>query len=374
LLIVKYDKMSNLRNLFLYLDFLKNISSSKLVKLAKKYETCKEEIFNDYIKSRIEIDNIKVEYNNTWEKEVEHILQKMYRYNIKFVNFLDIEYPELLREINNPPFNIYYIGDLGVINLKNTITIVGTRKVSKEGEKSTRLFVQHLTKLGITTISGMALGVDKIVHEETIKNGGKTIAVLPFTPHIPTPYQNKEVYTKILDTGGIIISEFLENVKKSPNLFPIRNRILAGLSMHTLVTEASLDSGALITAELAFSYNRNVYAIPNSIYFENAKGCNKLIKTNKAKLVEHPSEIVEEMGFKQYNLIKNINILKNDNENNLLTQEEKLIIEKLSKSSMIIDQLIIETSISLDGLNSILFEMEMKGYIKKSNTGEYELI
>jgi len=365
--------MSNLRNLFLYLDFLKNIGSSKLIRLIKKYETNKEELFNDYIKNRIETDNIKIEYNKIWEKEVEHILKKLCKYNIKFVNFLDTEYPQLLREINNPPFNLYYIGDLENINLKNTITIVGTRKVSKEGERSAKLFVQHLTEFGITTISGLALGVDKIVHEETIQNGGKTIAVLPFAPHIPTPYQNKETYTKILNTGGIIFSEFLENVKRSPNLFPVRNRILAGLSMHTLVVEASLDSGALITAELAFNYNRYVYAIPNSIFFENAKGCNKLIKTNKAKLVEHPSEIIEEMGFKQNNLIKHANILKNYNDNDLLTQEEKLIIEKLSKNSMIIDQLIIETNISLDNLNSILFKMEMKGYVKKAHTGEYEL-
>lgn len=177
------------------------------------------------------------------------------------IKISDANYPDLLKNIYDPPKTLYVKGQLPKGRM---IAVVGTRKMMDFGEKTCAKLVREFVKEGFIIISGMALGIDAVAHWTAIKNNGKTIAVLGAGVNVIYPPENKDLYYKILKTGGAIVSEVEPNKRVSRDLFPARNRIISGMATAVIVVEGALKSGSLITARLALEQGREVFAVPGS--------------------------------------------------------------------------------------------------------------
>ena len=203
------------------------------------------------------------------------------------------EYPEKLNKIYAPPAKLYVVGDEKILN-KPSIAIIGCRNASQYGKRVAFKFAYELAQKGIVVISGLARGIDIYSHLGAIKAKGKTIAVLGSGFNHIYPAEHKKYCVDIIEKGGAIISEYEKNTKPIPTNFPIRNRIISGLSDGVLVVEAKQRSGTLITVDYALEQGKNVFIIPGNITSNNSYGTNELIKQG-AKLVTNIEEIMEEM-------------------------------------------------------------------------------
>lgn len=247
------------------------------------------------------------------------------------------EYPEKLRKIENPPKQIYLKGNYKLIKTPG-IAIIGSRKCTSYGEKITIKFSKELSLYGLTIISGMAQGIDSFAHIGSIETTGNTIAVLPSGFNNIYPEENKELYEKILENGGLLISEYEENEKASSEKFLERNRIVSGLSIGTLVIEGGYRSGTSVTANLSKKQGKNVFCIPSSL--ENSKGItpNKLIKEG-AYLVTQVQDIIckyPELKLNKKNIetkiIKDYKINDEYKEiYNILDKEKQIHINEITK-------------------------------------------
>ncbi|GBU09764.1 hypothetical protein AwWohl_09020 [Gammaproteobacteria bacterium] len=212
--------------------------------------------------------------------------------NCGLLSFIDASYPELLKQSADPPALIYFCGNLSILD-KPQIAIVGTRHPTQEGIDNAYRFARNLALNGFVITSGLALGIDTIAHQAAVNEGLPTIAVLGTGINMIYPQSNRPLAKQILQNNGLIISEFHNGTPPIAENFPKRNRIIASLALGTLVVEAALRSGSLITARLSFEENREVFVIPGSINNLQVKGCHYLIKQG-AKLVENVNEIIEE--------------------------------------------------------------------------------
>ena len=202
------------------------------------------------------------------------------------------EYPALLREIASPPLVLFGVGEAEILH-KPQIAIVGSRNPSESGKQSAMQFARELCRFEWAITSGMALGIDGFAHKGALATEGKTVAVLGSGVDVIYPKRHNKLAKELLDKGGCIVSEFLPGTAPVAEHFPRRNRIVSGLSLGTLVVEAAIKSGSLITAYYALQQNREVFAIPGNINNPLARGCHQLIKQG-AKLTEQVSDIVEE--------------------------------------------------------------------------------
>jgi DNA processing protein len=205
-------------------------------------------------------------------------------------------YPPLLAEIADPPVLLFVAGRPDSLALRH-IAIVGSRNPSPAGCQSAREFAESLVASGLGIVSGLALGIDAAGHRGALRGGGITVAVAGAGPDRIYPRQHQALAAEIIAGGGALVSEFPPGTEPKAGHFPRRNRIISGLSLGTLVVEAALRSGSLITARLAVEQNREVFAIPGSIYNPLAAGCNDLIKQG-AKLVQSVDDILEELQFR----------------------------------------------------------------------------
>ena len=203
------------------------------------------------------------------------------------------KYPQRLLQIKSFPTKIYALGNTDLLNASHTIGIVGSRKCSEYGIKVANEFSQKLSEEGICIISGMAAGIDGIAHNAAIGECGKTIAVLGGGFYHIYPPENEWLFHKIIEKDGCVISEYPPEIETNKSKFPIRNRIVSGLSDAVLVVEALFKSGSTITARLAKQEGKKVYAIPNSIYTSTAGGTNRLIQEG-AFLVTNPMQIIND--------------------------------------------------------------------------------
>lgn len=211
----------------------------------------------------------------------------------------DEKYPQRLLKIKNFPTEIYALGNINLLNSAYTVAIVGARKFTEYGNTVASEFAKELSKKDICIVSGMAMGIDGIAHNVAIENAGKTIAVLGCGLNYIYPPENEWLFHKILAKGGCIVSEYPPEIEPDSKKFPIRNRIVSGLSDAVLVVEARYRSGSTITAKFAKEQGKRVYAIPNSIYVKTGVGTNILIQEG-ATLVIDPAQIVEEVKNKDY--------------------------------------------------------------------------
>jgi DNA processing protein len=274
------------------------------------------------------------------------------------INTIDINnplYPQLLKEIIDPPRVLYYKGNLD-FNGAPIIAVVGTRRCSDYGKQATIEIVSKLAQAGFAIVSGMAKGIDTIVHQTALDYNSKTIAVLGtgIDDKSIYPQENLGLSKKIIENNGAIISEYPPSTTGYKSNFPERNKIISGISQAVLVIEAKEKSGALITARHATRQKKMVFALPGSIYSLNSQGCNCLIK-NGAKLIEKAEDI-----FKEFGLSPKIINRKIAN----TTIEEKIILDILKNQALHINKIIELTKLSSAKANSSLINLEMTGIIK----------
>ena len=304
------------------------------------------------------LEKKKINPDEEWEK--------LTKENIRVISLKDPLYPALLKEISNPPYLLYYKGNLDFQNLP-TLAIVGSRKFTSYGAQVAQTFGKKLARLGMAIVSGMALGIDSFAHRGALESQGKTIAVLGNSLDEKNlyPKNNVNLAHLILSQEGTLISEYPPETSAGPLTFPARNRIIAGLSQGVLVVEAGEKSGALITARMALDYNREVFSIPGPIFSEQSIGTNSLIKSG-AKTVCGINDILEELNLKTEKEKKPLPVPD--------TQEEKLILKSFSGEPLHIDKIISLTRLQPTIVSGALTVMEMKGWIKNIGGQNYIII
>lgn len=268
---------------------------------------------------------------------------------MKIIDINEKEYPRVLRKIENPPKKLYVEGDERILN-SNCIAVVGSRKNTKYGEKWCKKFVKELVKYDLKIVSGMALGIDLVAHKEAIKEGGKTIAVLPSGLKNIYPKENIKLYEEIISNGGCVISEYEPYEEAESKKFLERNRIVSGISIGCLVVEAAYRSGTSVTAKLAKNQKRDVFCIPGSLDNSKSIGTNKLIK-DFAKLVTSPEDIIKNYEFLHKIELEKPKEKEEENEILKLIKEDPINIDDIVKlSNKNIKEIISEiTILELDG-------------------------
>lgn len=252
-------------------------------------------------------------------------------------------------------------------NDRKVIAVVGTRKITQYGRDVTELLTAELVSSGFTIVSGLAMGVDAVAHRTTIENNGKTIAVLGCGVDCVTPVENQSLYDQIIEKGGCVVSELPLGYSPTRGSFPARNRIVAGLSQGIVVTEGAEDSGALITADYAFKFNRKVFAVPGPITSNLSKGPYKLIAKG-AKLLTTASDIINSLGIKSTmgtTSITRKEKIRGD------SKEEEIILEILENETLHFDEIVKRSKFSSSRLGSMLSFMEIKGLIKSLDGDMY---
>jgi DNA processing protein len=285
----------------------------------------------------------------------------------------DKNYPNLLKQITNPPIVLYGKGRvLDDTWFLQSIAVVGARKTTQYGREVTKIITEGLVQNGVTIVSGLALGVDAVAAMTTIESGGKTIAVLGSGVDVCHPSTNTHIYNSIVKNFGAVVSEVPLGQSPGKGLFPARNRIIAGLSFGVIVTEGAEDSGSLITADYAFKFNRKVFAVPGPITSQMSKGPYKLIEKG-AKLVTSAQDVISNFQFSISNQYPNLKSQKNKTVNfQNLSKDEQEIIDLLQNETLHFDQIARRIEKSPKETGAILGMMEIKGLIKNSG-GFYSL-
>jgi len=292
--------------------------------------------------------------------ELDRVTQKGYR----IVTMMDPDYPQLLREIPDPPPYLYVYGQLDATNRK--IAVVGSRNATGYGMTTTKRLCRNLAALGLSVVSGMAIGIDTAAHEGALSGKGTTIAVLGSGLEKIYPAENKKLFHRISDNGAVV-SEFPLTTEPEAHNFPIRNRIISGMSLGTVVVEATKKSGSLITARLAAEQNREVFAVPGSIQSFKSTGTHTLIKQG-AKLVEHVQDIVDELSpFIQTRRVSSqTRTAKTEERFETLTADEIQVYKALEPYPVHIDDLVRKLCMEPGKLSSILLQLELKGVVHQS--------
>jgi len=299
------------------------------------------------------------------QKILERALRELDRINKKRYTVLTIEdekYPQYLREIFDPPYVLYCVGNLDMLR-DPAVSIVGARRSSPYGRAVAEKLAFELASRGLVIVSGMASGIDSMAHWGALK-GGRTVAVLGSGLDNIYPRENRKLFNKIKESGAVI-TEYPLGSKPLGFHFPLRNRIISGLSMAVVVAEAAERSGSLISARLALEQNREVMAVPGNITSKLSKGTNWLIK-NGAKLVGGWEDIVDELPpYVRENLIEVP--LEKPKESVSLNAREKEIIKHLSIDSLThIDVLAKKVDLSISEVLSVLLKLELKGVVVQS--------
>lgn len=300
--------------------------------------------------------------------EADRILEICSKKRINILTISDDEYPEMLKYIADPPVVLYVRGR---IPKSNSIAIVGSRKASGYGIENANKIAFNLALADICIVSGMARGIDTAAHAGALEAGGETVAVLGCGADVPYPPENRNLMERIIDSGAVI-SEYPPGTPPSTFNFPDRNRIISGMSVGTLIVEAGMKSGSLITANYALEQGRDVFAIPGNINNYNSMGTNRLIKDG-AKMVLSVDDILDELTFGSAPLVKKKSKRKKNRTANL-GLKEKRIISALKIEDLFDEELSEKTSIELTELFEILLELEFNGLVKKSINGKYMLI
>lgn len=274
-------------------------------------------------------------------------------------------YPPLLRETADPPKKLHVLGQ--PLNPKDRyFAIVGTRRPSLYGKQMAEEFAYILARKEFVIVSGLAYGIDSIAHEAALEAGGKTVAVLGggFNASTFSSLGSRRALAEKIKSHGTLVTEFDSNVVPTKNTFPQRNRIIAGMSLATLVIEAPVHSGALITGRFALEYNRDVFALPGNITQETSRGGNQLIRDCKAFPVTCLEDIFEYLGMGAAVKASNNGTAAA----HILSPDEKTIYELLKNSPLHVDDISANTKLPTSRVNAILSLLELKGLITINNS------
>lgn len=290
--------------------------------------------------------------------DLQPALRKLQSANINLITLDDPDYPALLREISDPPLWLFYRGDLTVTNTQ-TLTVVGTRKPSSYALEALSIVLPPEIAGQVTIVSGLAYGIDKAAHQLSIKSKGKTIAVLAGGLDQIYPAEHASLAETIIEVGGLLLSEYPPLDRPKPYRFPVRNRVVAGLSPVTVIVEAMIQSGSLTTAKSALDYNREIYAVPGDITRLNASGANFLIQ-NGAILLNSPAQLADYYHLKSAKPSSNID-----------SRLGKLL-DLLVKEEPTFDELIERSGLTPEELLGLLTQLELEGLVFLSNEGRYQ--
>lgn len=297
---------------------------------------------------------------NTLHKTVETLkpeIDQLLRIKGNFLTYFDPEYPQALKQIYTPPLILYYLGTLNE-NDSRSVAIVGTRSPSQYGKLQAEKFAASLAQNGLTIVSGLARGIDSAAHKGALSVNGRTIAITGSGLDVIYPAENKKIYHEIAEKG-LVFSEYKPGTKPDAQNFPKRNRIIAGLSLGTLVIETKLNGGAMQTAAHALEQNKEVFALPGNINSVTSEGTNRLIQNGEAKLVVKAEDVTEELG--------NIKFEKETKSTPPpeLTMFENKIYEILDTAPKHIDSITLESGMNTSECLVNLLTMEFKGVCRQ---------
>lgn len=312
------------------------------------------------------LDDAVVRTINTGRPKVslDDEMAKLERLGIQVLTWHDDAYPARLKEIYDYPPILYVRGAITAAD-EWCLAVVGTRRATAYGRQVTEEIVTDLARSSITIVSGLARGVDSVAHQAALDAGGRTIAVLACGLDIIYPAENLNLARRIVENGALV-SEYPPGVKPRPDHFPRRNRILSGMSLGVLVTEAGEGSGALITADLALEQNRDVLAVPGSILSPGSRGTNHLIQQG-AKLVQRCQDILEEL---------NLRAVAQQMEFKEIIPEsatEAELLKRLSAEPVHVDEVCAGTGLPVSTVSSTLAMMELKGLVRTVGNMSYVL-
>lgn len=291
------------------------------------------------------------------DERLEFVLKR----NIKILTFDDKDYPYMLRQISNPPVCLYYKGDLKSCNLDKTIAFVGSRRASFAGKDAVKKVITDLANTDVCIVSGLAAGIDSVSHLSAIENNLKTIGVIASGLDFTYPASNKHLYEQIEDGCGAVVTEYFPTFEPIKFRFPQRNRVVTGLSYGTVVGEAALKSGALISANLTLEQGRELMCIPGAINNSNTEGIYKLLKDG-ASMVTKGEDILNALGWEiQQVPVKNVE----------LNETEKIILDIISIEPVGFDEIQSKTGLETDKLLIRLTEMELRGLIEQTEGDRY---
>jgi len=284
------------------------------------------------------------------------------------MNYIDIncsEYPYLLRQIKDPPPKLYFKKDWNTDIFSETLSVVGSRKMTRYGEQITDKLITAISGAGITIVSGFMYGIDAQAHNAAVKTGGRTIAVMPCGIDRIHPEYQIDLYNSILKNKGLIVSEYPGDTPPALWTYPRRNRIIAGLSPVLLVIEAGIKSGALITAKIAKKYNKIIYAVPGPMLSSVSQGTNMLIKQG-AQIVTSKQDILSEYG------ITSKNELFSKKETYGLNKTQVKILKLLSNEPMGIDDIARISKKNISDIGADITVLSIKKHLSL-NEGKYYL-
>ena len=298
------------------------------------------------------------------------IVEKIAKNGTGVLFYLDDGYPSRLKHLPDSPVILYYEGT-GEYNNKRTLGVVGTRSASRTGKLVCEQIVSQLKDYNVTVISGLAFGIDSVAHRTAIKNGMPNIAVMGSGIDITYPGQHEKLRREIVQKGDVI-TEFPPGTAPDRGHFPMRNRIIAGLSDALLVVESDKRGGSMITAQIAFDYNKDVFAVPGRVTDRYSRGTNYLIKRNISQLVESAEDIALNMNWDKVNEKTYVQMQMFAD----ITGDEQKIVDILRQSpqdSLSIDELHYASGFTMGELAAIVLNLELKGVIESLPGTRYSL-
>ncbi|MBW3466750.1 DNA-processing protein DprA [Arthrospiribacter ruber] len=305
-------------------------------------------------------------------KNAEEIINNCQKKGITILSFSHPSFPSRLKLTDDCPMVLFTKGNLN-LNTERTIGIVGTRNATEYGRNVTKKIVEDLAPYSPTILSGLAYGVDIEAHRSALMSKLPTVAVLGSSVDQIYPSVHKNTSIEMLESGGLI-SEYPPGTVMHPSNFPKRNRIIAGLSDALIVVEAAQKGGALITAEIAYSYNKEVFAVPGNLQATYSEGCNLLIKQMKASIYTGPKDLEEVLSWSKEGGVTNSNMAKKLDLNSFEGDDRKVLEILQEKKELEIDSLALLSEIPISTLASKLLNFEFEGLIKSLPGKKYKLL
>lgn len=372
-------------------DYWKRLAHDCVLPMQEIFTSSELQLKQKSMRPKLIIQVLAVQ--SSWQK-VELLDQLLTRESVQFISIEHPDYPEKLKSIADPPLGLFVKGNAKLLNQRQ-LAIVGSRKATRQALDITRSWAGKIARRNIVVTSGMALGIDAAAHMGVLDNGseshstGKTIAVLGCGLLHIYPKQHWQLWQKIIDAGGAIVSEYLPDISAKAQYFPQRNRIISGMSEGVIVIEAAIKSGSLITARLANEQGREVFALPGNIANGNTSGCHYLIQQG-AKLVTNIEHVFEEYAWAEESNTPQAGVNNNSTvpeaykssekfESNTghkstqcelnLDKKETKLMASLCEVETSMDQLVGDSGLAFAEVCSILLGLEMKGLIKKTPNG-----
>lgn len=354
------------------LTLLKGVGPVKAKQLISKLNGI-EPIFKSSIEEIHEVTGISKKFLFEMEREEAYLKAKkeirfIQQKNIQPIFYLDDNYPRRLKECGDAPLLLYAKGEMN-LNVNKVVSIVGTRSATEYGKGICEELIKGFIGKDILVVSGMAYGIDILIHQFCVKYNVPTIGVLGHGLDRLYPSQHLETALKMYENGGLI-TEFLPGTRPERENFPMRNRIVAGMSDATIVVESMEKGGSLITADLANDYNRDVFAFPGNVGQKFSKGCNQLILDQKAHLLTDTSSFLKWMHWDEQKKTENVQRTLFLN----LSEEEQRIMTILQMKPHHIDSIAHLMALSVSKISVLLFNLEMNGLISSLPGKQYQIV